>query len=264
VDGVQATELFESMVAPLAPYTLRGFLWYQGEANCMHGDTAIYAVKQRALVAAWRKVWQDAEAPFYSAQLAPFNYSHWDSFPQILTPEALPLFREAQARALDVPHTGMITITDLAGDAKDIHPTNKRDVGLRFAKLAMHETYGRTDVIARGPEFAGMRVVGASIEISFRHDAGGLQSRNGAPLTHFAIAGVDQNFQPAEAVIAGATVVVTHPQVLQPVAVRFGWHEAAAPNLVNGAGLPARPFRTDDWPVAHLRESGDGADGIAN
>jgi sialate O-acetylesterase len=156
VEGVQATELYQSMIAPLAPYTLRGFLWYQGEANCMNGDGAIYTAKMRALIAGWRAAWDNPAAPFYYVQLAPFNYSAWETFPKKLTPQALSLFREAQTRALEIPHTGMVVTTDLAGSGKDIHPTNKRDVGVRLARLAMADTYRRSDVIGQSPMLESM------------------------------------------------------------------------------------------------------------
>lgn len=251
VDGVQATELFASMVAPLAPYTLRGFLWYQGESNHLAGDTAIYATKLRALIASWRDIWKDRRAPFYFAQIAPFAYSKMDPARNPPGPGALPFFWEAQAHvADDVPHTGMIVLTDLAGDATDLHPTNKRDVGLRFARLALHDTYGRRDVVARGPEFARQRVRDGAIELTFRHAAEGLRSRDGAPLTDFTVAGADRKFASAEATIIGPDrVLVRSNAVARPIAVRFAWHEAATPNLVNSAGLPAVPFRTDKWPA---------------
>jgi len=251
VKGVQPTELYQSMITPLVPYTLRGFLWYQGESNVMQADGALYTAKQRALIASWRAAWGEPDAPFYYVQLAPFDYSRWDKFAKLLTPEALPLFWAAQAAGLAVPHTGMVVTTDLVRDFHDIHPTDKRDVGLRLARLALADTYGRRDLLAVSPQFAGMRVLGGGrMELTFRDAGAGLASRDGQPLTDFTIAGADRKFVPATAAIAGADrVIVSSPAVAEPAAVRFGWDETAHPNLVNSAGLPAVPFRTDAWPV---------------
>ncbi|MBL9216253.1 MAG: hypothetical protein JNG83_12320 [Opitutaceae bacterium] len=249
VAATQATRLYQSMVAPFAPYTLRGFLWYQGESNCLNAEHELYAVKLRALVAAWRRAWEQPAAPFYYVQLAPFAYSRRENPAIPLTVEALPALWEAQAAALDVPGTGMVVTTDLAGDASDIHPSNKQDVGWRLARLALAETYGRKDSAAHSARFAGVRRIGGNqLEVAFTQ-GGGLRSRDGGPLTDFAVAGSDRKFHPADAVVAGDKVVVSSPAVAEPVAVRFGWHETARPNLVNGAGLPTAPFRSDRWPV---------------
>ena len=254
VDGVQATELFQSMLSPLVPYTLRGVIWYQGESNCMQADGAIYTAKMRALIASWRAAWHQPDAPFYYALIAPFDYSEWESFPKGLTPEELPVFWEAQIRALDVPHTGIVSTTDLAGSARDIHPTNKQDVGRRFARLALADTYGRKDLVARSPRFEQFqRNAPGELALHFTNAGSGLASRDGRPLTSFQIAGADRVFHPAHAEAAGERVIVASPDVPQPVAVRFGWDETANPNLVNPAGLPALPFRTDDWPVTTER-----------
>lgn len=248
VKGVQATDLYESMIAPLAPYTLRGFLWYQGETNCMNADGPIYTEKMRALIESWRAVWHDPSAPFYYVQIAPFDYSQWPKWH--LTPEALPVFWAAQTAALAIPHTGMVVITDLAGSARDIHPTDKLDVGLRLARLALADTYGRPGPVARSPRFASMRALsGRKLALNFTHCGAGLVARDGLPLDEFQIAGADHRFFPATAVIAGDTVTVSSPEVAQPVAVHFAWSETANPALTNSAGLPAISFRTDDWPV---------------
>ncbi|PTY07510.1 sialate O-acetylesterase [Opitutaceae bacterium EW11] len=255
VKGVQATELYTSMVKPFTPYALRGFLWYQGEANCMMADCGpSYTTKLRALVGFWRKAWGDDDLPFYYALIAPFDYSTRQKFPKPLTPEALPAFWEAQIAALDVPKTGLIVTTDLVANVRDIHPVDKRDVGIRFAKLALAETYGRNDVVAHGPRFdkASADNTGRLV-LAFSH-AEGLHSRDGKPLTEFSIADEDRVFHPAAAVVEGKTVIVSSPEVPHPVAARFAWRETALPNLENGAGLPAVPFRTDNWPVALLRE----------
>jgi len=255
VKGVQPTELYQSMIAPLVPYTLRGFLWYQGESNVMQADGAIYTAKQRALIDSWRAAWREPDAPFYYVQIAPFDYSRWDQFAKLLTPEALPRFWEAQTAGLAVPHTGMVVTTDLVRDFHDIHPTDKRDVGLRLAHLALADTYGRRDLLAVSPQFVAMRVEGGGrVELRFRDAGTGLASRDGRPLDDFTIAGADRRFVPAQAEITGADrVIASSPQVPRPVAVRFAWDETADPNLVNSAGLPAISFRTDRWPVIAVR-----------
>lgn len=255
VEGVQASNLYDSMLVPLVPFAVRGFLWYQGEANCMDGDGAIYTEKMEAMVEAWRTAWQSPQAPFYYVQLAPFNYSDWKSFPKWLTPEALPVFWEAQARAQRIQNSGMIVTTDLAGNARDIHPTNKRDVGLRLAHLALRDAYGLPGPEARSPEFAGMRhVADGRIELTFRHVGRKLRTRDGRNPTHFRVAGADQVFKPASARLAGDKIVVWSKEVTKPVAVRFAWHETAVSNVVNSSDLPMAPFRTDDWPVKTTRD----------
>jgi sialate O-acetylesterase len=250
VEGVQPTELYQSMIVPLEPYTLRGFLWYQGETNCMNAEGAVYTEKMRALIASWRAAWHDPAAPFYYVQIAPFDYSRWDKLPKLLTPEALPRFWEAQTAALAIPHTGMVVTTDLVADPHDIHPTDKRDVGLRLARLALAETYGRRDLLARSPRWAGTRTLpGGKVELRFSDTGAGLTTRDGRPANDFKIAGPDRRFVPADAVIQGDRVIVSSPQVAAPVAARFAWDEVANPNLVNSAGLPAISFRTDAWPI---------------
>jgi polygalacturonase len=257
VKGVQATELFESMIAPLVPYSLRGFLWYQGEANAMNGETSIYAEKMEALVEGWRNVFNAPEAPFYFVQLAPFTYSAWDSFPAWLTEEGLPLFWEVQSDARNrITNSGMVVTTDLAGDASDIHPTNKREVGLRLAHLALRNTYGETDLLAECPRLQDFEVTErGTMRLTFDHVGDGLTRANGEALNFFEIAGKSRVFRPAAArILDDSTVEVSSSLVRKPVAVRFAWDEIASPNLVNSAGLPAEPFRTDDWPVIHTRE----------
>jgi sialate O-acetylesterase len=248
VPGVQPTELYESMVAPFVPFAVRGFVWYQGETNCMDGDCGpAYAAKFQALIASWRRAWRVPAAPFYFALLAPFDYSKWDKFP--VTAEALPVMWESQAHALTEPHTGAVVTTDLVTDLHDIHPPQKIEVGRRFARLALAQTYGRTDLAARSPRFAALESPdGGHLVLRFT-DSAGLRSRDGEPLRDFTVAGEDRRFHPAAARIEDDRVIVSSQDVAHPVAVRFAWSETATPNLVNAAGLPAMPFRTDDWPV---------------
>ena len=250
VAGVQSTELYHSMVEPYAPYALRGFLWYQGETNCMAADCDRYERKLTILIREWRRLWQRDEAPFYGVLLAPFDYSKWERFPT--TAEALPRFWQSQITALSAPHTGYAVITDLVDARHDIHPVKKREIGDRLARLALAETYGRTDIAARGPTLQSIRYAGATAEVSFT-PAEDLYTRDGLAPDYFLLAGADRVFHPALAVIKEGRITLSSPEVPAPVAVRFAWDETASPNLVNRFALPAVPFRTDDWPVPFTR-----------
>jgi len=233
------TGLYNAMVHPLVPFALRGAIWYQGESN--REDGLLYEEKMKALIKGWRKVWNRGDLPFYYVQLAPFRYGG--------DPLLLPQIWEAQKATLSIPNTGMAVITDIA-NLDDIHPKNKQDVGKRLALWALAKTYGRKDVVYSGPLYKSMSVEGDKIRVRFEHVGTGLASRDGKPLTWFTIAGADANFVEAKAEIDGDSVVVSSNKVEKPVAVRFGWHQEAEPNLMNKEGLPASPFRTDDWPAA--------------
>jgi sialate O-acetylesterase len=242
VDG-DPGKFWETMVKPLAPLAVRGFLWYQGESNCFLAETTTYTQKMRTLISSWRSAWGDASLPFYYVSLAPFKYS--DTHDKVvLTPQTLPLFREAQAAVLQVPHTAMIETTDLANTEGGIHPGFKWEIGRRLALLALANTYKTPGVVAEGPVFRSMKVKGSVATVSFA-SAAPLVSKDGKALTDFTIAGPDGVFVPAQARLQGSQVLVSAPGVKQPTAVRFGWDEVAQPNLFSEAGLPARPFRTD-------------------
>lgn len=249
VPGVQPTELYQSMIAPYAGYAVRGFLWYQGETNLMSADVALYPIKLQAMIAAWRDAWQEPNAPFYFALLAPFDYSNWDSFEAKLTPAALPAFWSAQLQTLGTPGTDFISATDLVANRHDIHPINKRDIGHRFALLALQHDYGFASLEAHGPRYASHTInADGSVIVTFAH-ADGLHRRDGQPVGEFSVAGTDRIFHAAKAKVEGGKVVLSSPDVPVPVAVRYGWDETSNPNLFNSAGLPAVPFRTDDWPM---------------
>ena len=230
------TGLYNGMVYPIVPFAIRGAIWYQGESN--RGDAMMYFEKMKALIAGWRHVWKQGDFPFLFVQLAPFTYGG--------SVTALPEIWEAQTATLALPNTGMAVITDI-GNLKDIHPRNKQDVGKRLALGALAKDYGRKDLVYSGPLYKSMKVEGGKIVLSFDHVGGGLVARDGKPLSHFQIAGADKVFHPAEAAVEGDTVVVTCDGVKEPLAVRFGWHQLAEPNLMNKEGLPASPFRTDRW-----------------
>ena len=230
--------LYNSMVHPIIPYAIRGAIWYQGESN--RGDGALYHDRMKALIESWRKAWGQGEFPFYYVQLAPFG-GHYG-------PMDLPKLWEAQTRALTIPKTGMAVTTDIA-TVDNIHPPNKFDVGNRLALWALHHDYARKELTYSGPIYKSMKVAGDKIVVTFDHVAGGLRSLDGEPLSDFMLAGEDQEFYNARAEISGKTVVVSSPEVTQPVHVRFGWNKTATPNLGNAASLPASPFRSDDWDV---------------
>ncbi|MSR30993.1 MAG: 9-O-acetylesterase [Gemmataceae bacterium] len=231
--------LYNGMIAPLVPYGMRGAIWYQGESN--NGEGMLYADKMNALIHGWRKLWNNADMPFYYVQLAPYDYAKGPD-----KTSKLAGIWEAQTAVLKTPGTGMAGTCDIS-DIKDIHPKNKQDVGKRLALWALAHTYGKKDIVYSGPIYKGMKTEGNKIVLEFNHTGSGLVSRNGRPLTNFEIAGSDKKFVPAKAAIEGNTIVVTATGVSQPAAVRFGWHEEAEPNLSNKDGLPAIPFRTDTW-----------------
>ncbi|QOY96605.1 sialate O-acetylesterase [Massilia sp. UMI-21] len=236
--------MYNGMVAGLAPFALKGALWYQGESNILGTDDGpAYTPKMEAMIARWRRAFE-RELPFYYVQLAPHLYSVVRADQVLHGAESLPRLREAQADALRIPHTAMIVTTDLADDLRDIHPRDKRSVGLRLANLALALSYGRPGIEPFGPRFRAVRFTDGQAILSFDH-AGGLAARDGKPLDWFEIAGSDGQYHPATAAIVGSEVVASSPLVADPKSVRFGWHEAATPNLVNRAGLPALPFRSE-------------------
>lgn len=221
------SRLFNAMVAPLIPYAIRGTIWYQGESN--NGQAKLYRALFPTMIADWRARWGQGDFPFLFVQIAP----HGGMSPEI---------REAQFLTLGKsPNTAMAVTTDV-GDAKDIHPTRKRPVGERLALAARHLAYGET-IEYSGPLYQSLRIAGAKAELSFTH-ADGLAAKEGA-LMGFTIAGADKKFVPAKAEISNNKVIVWSDEVTAPVAVRYGWANVPEVNLVNGAGLPASPFRTD-------------------
>ena len=232
----QPTGLYNAMIHPLVPFAIRGAIWYQGEASC--GDGAKYAEMMKALIGGWRGVWGEGDFPFYFVQIAPYS--------KLYGKDQLPILWEAQTAAMAIPNTGMIVTTDI-GNVDDIHPNNKQDVGRRLALWALAKTYGRDNLVCSGPLYKSMTVESHKVRLSFDYVGGGLTSRNDGPLNWFEIAGEDRKFVPARGTIDGETVVVSSDKVAAPVAVRFGWDNAAEPNLMNKEGLPASPFRTDRW-----------------
>ena len=240
--GKNGGKFYHTMIEPLAPFAIKGFLWYQGEANMQEGVS--YTYKMEALINSWRKLWNEPTMPFYYVQIVPFMYSTLSPTVAIPT-DKLPEFWEAQTLALNIPQTGMIETTDLNDNVKNLHPSFKWEIGKRLAILALAKTYGER-LVYSGPMYKQMKISGNKIELEFNDIGSGLVSKNGKPLDWFTIAGADGKFVVANAVISGNKVVVSSPQVSAPTAVRFGWDETAQPNLFNKEGLPAAPFRTDN------------------
>jgi sialate O-acetylesterase len=228
--------LFNGMINPLLPGAIRGILWYQGEANVSRPGE--YGRLLTALITHWRLHWGQGDLPFYWVQLP--NYKD----PGDASGVAWARLREAQAQALALPNTGMAVTIDL-GDPDNIHPRNKQEVGWRLALIARHHVY---DIPGdwTGPVFKTARREGATLRVIFDHASNGLLAHE-KPLAGFVIAGADRRFHPAAARIDGGTVVVSAPEVPEPVAVRYAWADAPDANLFDGAGLPAAPFRSDDW-----------------
>ena len=236
------TLLFNGMLNPLVGYGMRGLLWYQGESNVPRA--AQYGRIFPAFIGDLRQRWGQGSFPFYYVQLAAFlplkdnrlSGSPWAEL------------REAQRLTLAVPDTGMVVATDI-GDAGDIHPRNKFAVGQRLAGLALRQLYGQPNLTAEGPTLQRVLRKADRIELQFANVGKGLQAR-GLPLLGFTIADASQVFLPAQASIVDDRVIVSHPQLRHPQAVRFGWVDnPQESNLFNSADLPAAPFRTDSWPL---------------
>jgi sialate O-acetylesterase len=230
--------LYNGMIAPLLPCVLKGVIWYQGESNL--GHAVQYRTLFPALVADWRAHWNYA-LPFLFVQLPNME----PVLPQPAESEWAEL-REAQTAALELPRTGMATTIDI-GEADNLHPANKQEVGRRLALVARHVAYADKAVVHSGPTLERMTIVGASIRLTFGHLGGGLLARGGQ-LRSFAVAGADRKFHWATATMQGNEVVLKSAAVPKPVAVRYGWANNPNSNLYNREGLPAPPFRTDEWP----------------
>lgn len=241
-------QLFNGKVAPLVPYTLKGMLWYQGEANSADTRAPLYAHQLSALVTDWRARWGD-ELPFAWVQLPNFNRAG----------EGWPLMRESMMKTLALPNTGMAITIDI-GDAGNIHPANKQEVGRRLSLWALGTVYDKKVAATSGPLPAGHEIKGAEFIVTLSH-AEGLKTRDGAPAKAFQLAGTDKQWKPATAKIDGSRLIVSSAEVAAPVALRYAWLDNPETNLVNGADLPAAPFRTDDWapipvPAAAPRDKG--------
>jgi len=230
--------LYNSMIAPLVPYAIKGVIWYQGESNAARANQ--YRTLFPTMIKSWRTNWKQGDFPFLYVQLA--NYMKREEQPAASTWAEL---REAQDQALKLKRTGVAVTIDI-GLERDIHPRNKQDVGKRLALVALAKEY-RQNIEYAGPTYKAMKIEGKTIRLKFSH-AEGLKTTDNKPLLGFAIAGIDQKFVWAKARIEGDSVVVSSEKVLKPVAVRYAWANNPATNFYNAAGLPASPFRTDNWP----------------
>lgn len=262
-----AAYLYNGMINPVIPYGIAGFIWYQGEGNWDRGFQ--YRTEFPLLIRDWRARWGRGDLPFYFCQIA--NYMGHDPKPGD-SPYAE--VRDAQTLALSVPNTGEAILIDI-GEEGNIHPADKPSVGDRLARIALAKTYGRK-VVFSGPVYEGMTVEGDKARVRFQHAEGGLVAkplpatyqplstdpktvplvRNspGEEVEGFAICGEDHKWKWADAKIDGGAVLVWSPEVAKPVAVRYAWAQNPWCNLYNGAGLPAGPFRTDDFPLTSLKK----------
>jgi sialate O-acetylesterase len=233
--------IYNAMIHPIIPVSIRGVLWYQGESNT---DRAYeYRRTFPLMIESWRKEWNDS-FPFLFVQLASFGSNESSN-----AGNKWPELREAQTKTLRLPNTGMAVTTDI-GDPKDVHPKNKQEVGRRLAAIALNDVYGIPQTCS-GPVFHDVSFSNGKAVVSFESTGKGLLAKNKyGVLFGFEVAGADRKFYYAKAFIRGSQVVVSADAVLNPVALRYGWSDAPTDiNLYNLDGFPASPFRTDNWPA---------------
>lgn len=239
--------LYNAMVNPLIPYAFQGVLWYQGEANVWRAHQ--YKRAFPLLIQDWRTHWGQGDFSFYFVQLSTFDEFGGNSNKGSRWAE----LREAQSETLHIKNTGMAVTTDI-GNAKDIHPTNKKDVGLRLAAIALNNLYGQKGVFG-GPIYKAHQIKGKQIVLTFDAIGGGLTTPNNAELKGFEIAGADKVFHPAKALIKDNKIMVSSDEVMNPLAVRYGWADDDSEiNLFNKEKFPASPFRTDNWELITTNE----------
>ena len=225
--------LYNGMIAPVIPFTIQGTIWYQGESNT--GNAGLYKEVFPAMIKNWRNDWQLGQFPFYYVQIAPYDYGEGTQSARL---------REAQLETLSLPNTGMAVTMDI-GNPDKIHPANKQDVGKRLAMQALSKTYGK-DMVCSGPVYQYMRITGDTVRLHFKHTGSGLKAKDGK-LEDFEIKGQNNKFIQANARIKGNTVVVSHPDISNPKAVRYAWDNADEASLFNEEGLPAVSFNTAVW-----------------
>lgn len=236
------TILYNAMIHPIIPYTIKGALWYQGEAN--RNEAEKYKQLLPAMVKDWRSSWGMGEFPFYFVQIAPYDYKPRDLYSNINKNSAF--MRVAQEQCVDIiPNSGIAISTDI-GDEHKIHPPNKKEVANRLLYIALQQTYGFEIVDGKSPQYESMKIVNSEIQLKFKHAETGLFAFNG--LNDFEIAGDDKVFYPALAVIKDDSIVVVKcNEVTNPVAVRYGWKHWLQGTLYDRNLLPASSFRTDNW-----------------
>jgi sialate O-acetylesterase len=231
--------LFQGMIEPVAPLSIRGVIWYQGEANFQRAHQ--YRTLLPAMIGDWRKVFQQGDFPFYIAGLPKFM-AHRDKPGS----DGWTELREAQALTAQTVKNSALAVTVDTGEADNIHPKAKQVVGERLALCALANEYGKKITFA-GPEFSTVKRLPGALKISFKHADGGLVAKGGRP-GEFSVAGNDRQWHWADAQLEGDSVIISSPQVPEPEAARYAWQANPEATLFNGAGLPAVPFRTDDWP----------------
>lgn len=235
IDKNDPSVLFNAMIHPLVPFTIKGAIWYQGESNISNASQ--YEERFSAMINSWRKDWQIGDFPFYFIQIAPFEYGNQVNAAYL---------REAQLKTMQhTANTGMATTSDI-GEKNCIHPAQKKQVAERLAYWALSKTYGFKGFLYSGPVYKSITVRGNKVDVEFDHAPNGLTSF-GKSLNQFTIAGADQKFYPAKAEIIKGKLTVYSENVSAPVAVRYGWENYTEGTLFNLGGLPASSFRTDNW-----------------
>jgi len=229
--------LYNGMISPVVPYSIKGAIWYQGESNANEpADYNNYKIYFPLMIKNWRADWEEGNFPFYYVQIAPFDYGNTSKSYMI---------REAQLLTLSVPNTGMAVTLDI-GNVDNIHPADKQDVGKRLALWALAKTYNE-DVKYSGPLYKSMKTEGDKIVISFDYADDGLVLKPVNGDNNFLIAGIDSNFVKADAKVDGNKLIVYSNEIKNPVAVRYAWSNTAEATLFNKEGLPASTFKTDNW-----------------
>ena len=231
---------YNGMIHPIINFNIAGTIWYQGESNVVTYST--YQQIFTTMIDSWRKAWKN-DFPFYYVQIAPFaDGNMYDRL----------LLREAQTRSMSFPKTGMVVISDLVENIKNLHPIQKKEVAMRLANWALAEMYGKKEIVYKSPQYKNFKIEKDKIRIFFDHAENGLISKGGEPV-EFYIAADDQKFLPAKAKIDGNMVIVFNSAIKKPVAVRFAYRNDAIPNLFNKEGLPVNVFRTDNWELKPLQ-----------
>lgn len=240
-----AGSTYNAMISPITDFTIAGAIWYQGEGNT--GTASSYHKLFTTMIGAWRKAWHK-EFPFYYVQIAPFTYGN---------KYISAILREQQTRTLSYPNTGMVVITDLVDNIKDIHPQNKKDVADRLANWALAETYKQNVGAYKSPVFKNMEINKDKAILFFDNAPNGfmINGDSKAKATEFYIAGEDKSFLPAEVKLEKDRIIVYNKQIKAPVAVRFGYSNTAISNVFSKESLPVNPFRTDDWELDTSKET---------
>ncbi len=226
--------LYNGMIAPLVPYTIKGAIWYQGESNANRAKQ--YETLFPKMIKSWRTAWQQGDFPFYFTQIAPFNYGASNALPSAQ-------LRDAQRKSLMTPNTGMAVTLDI-GNPTNIHPANKQDVGKRLALWALAKNYGQAEMVYTGPLYQGIKIEGDKIRVTFQPSSSDLVLQDRVD-NGFEIAGADGQFVPANAVVDGKDIIVSNAEISTPTQVRYAFKNASAARLFNAAGLPASSFSSE-------------------